>query len=80
MKKKLMPVILGIGVIFFGYVIGQDLKSANIVAKEYVVLSVYKGAVQVQELETGKKVQIYDDRLVRMALDGELKRGDIIKF
>lgn len=44
----------------------------------YKVLSVYKGAVQVQDVQTGQIHEIRDQQLVQQALQGSIKRGDLI--
>lgn len=49
------------------------------VYSEYKVVSVYKGALQVIDLSTGQKTSIKDNKLVKMALQGQIKKGDVIK-
>lgn len=49
------------------------------VYSEYRVLSVYKGALHVVDLSTGQKTSIKDNKLVKMALQGQIKKGDVIK-
>jgi hypothetical protein len=45
----------------------------------YKVVSVSRGQLHAEELSTGKIVSFDDQGLVRAALDGSLKRGDIIR-
>ena len=44
----------------------------------YRVVSVSRGRVQAEEVGTGKRVSFNDKKLVRAALDGSIKRGDVI--
>ncbi|MGG4456886.1 hypothetical protein ABEX29_01120 [Brevibacillus porteri] len=46
----------------------------------YVVTGVYAGAVHVVDRSSGKKVEIRDQTLVKRALSGQIKRGDVIHF
>ncbi|WP_425622470.1 hypothetical protein ACPT9H_17890 [Brevibacillus borstelensis] len=44
----------------------------------YRVVSVSRGRVHVEEVGTGKRVSFDDQKLVKAALDGSIKRGDVI--
>ncbi|GIO09693.1 hypothetical protein J31TS6_57210 [Brevibacillus reuszeri] len=45
----------------------------------YRVVSVSRGRLHVEELGTGKQLSIDDQQLVKAALDGSIKRGDVIR-
>ncbi len=53
---------------------------ANSVSSEggYRVVSVSRGRVQAEEIGTGKAVSFDDQQLVKAALNGSIKRGDVI--
>lgn len=44
----------------------------------YRVVSVSRGRVHAEEVRTGKRVSFDDQKLVKAALDGSIKRGDVI--
>ncbi|MFI8714711.1 hypothetical protein [Brevibacillus brevis] len=44
----------------------------------YRVVSVSRGRIQAEEIGTGRVVNLDDQNLVRAALDGTIKRGDVI--
>lgn len=44
----------------------------------YRVVSVSRGRLQAEEIGTGRVVNLDDQMLVRAALDGTIKRGDVI--
>ncbi|WP_103110489.1 hypothetical protein [Brevibacillus reuszeri] len=44
----------------------------------YRVVSVSRGRLHTEELGTGKQVSFDDQKLVKKALNGSIKRGDII--
>lgn len=44
----------------------------------YRVVSVSKGRVQAEDVATGESVSIPDQALVKAALSGKIKRGDVI--
>ncbi|GEC93861.1 hypothetical protein [Brevibacillus brevis] len=44
----------------------------------YRVVSVSRGRLQAEEIGTGRVVSLDDQKLVRAALDGSIKRGDVI--
>lgn len=44
----------------------------------YRVVSVSKGRVQAEDIETGEGVSFPDQALVKAALNGKIKRGDVI--
>jgi len=44
----------------------------------YRVVSVSRGRLHVEDLGTGKQVSLDDQLLVKAALDGSIKRGDVI--
>ncbi|ASJ55534.1 hypothetical protein BP422_19485 [Brevibacillus formosus] len=44
----------------------------------YRVVSVSRGRLQAEEIGTGRVVNLDDHNLVRAALDGTIKRGDVI--
>ncbi|MGF9907077.1 hypothetical protein [Brevibacillus porteri] len=44
----------------------------------YRVVSVSRGRLQAEEIGTGKIVSLDDQNLVKAALDGTIKRGDVI--
>lgn len=46
--------------------------------KGYRVLSVSQGKLHTEEVGTGKQVSFDDQGLVRAALEGSIKRGDVI--
>lgn len=45
----------------------------------YRVVSVSNGRLHVEELGTGKRVSLDDQQLVKAALAGSIKRGDVIQ-
>lgn len=44
----------------------------------YRVVSVSQGQLHTEEVTTGREVSFYDQNLVRAALNGSIKRGDVI--
>ncbi|PSK01058.1 hypothetical protein C7R93_01070 [Brevibacillus fortis] len=44
----------------------------------YRVVSVSRGRLQAEEIGTGRIINLDDQTLVRAALDGTIKRGDVI--
>lgn len=44
----------------------------------YRVVSVSRGRLHAEEVGTGKRVSFDDQKLVKAALDGSIKRGDVI--
>ena len=52
---------------------------AATVSGAYRVVSVSKGQLHAEDLATGRVVSFNDQSLVRAALDGSLKRGDVIR-
>ena len=44
----------------------------------YRVVSVSRGRLQAEEVGTGKRVSFDDQKLVKAALNGSIKRGDVI--
>ncbi|ASJ54845.1 hypothetical protein BP422_15495 [Brevibacillus formosus] len=44
----------------------------------YRVVSVSRGRLQAEEIGTGRVVSLDDQKLIRAALDGTIKRGDVI--
>ncbi|GED70916.1 hypothetical protein BRE01_46180 [Brevibacillus reuszeri] len=45
----------------------------------YRVVSVSRGRLHAEEVGTGKRVSFDDQKLVKAALDGSIKRGDVIR-
>ncbi len=45
----------------------------------YRVVSVNRGRLHAEEVGTGKRVSFNDQKLVKAALDGSIKRDDIIR-
>lgn len=83
-RNRVKGWVIGIGIIL-GAITALELThpspslSGASGAGIYEVVSVYKGAVQVRDKETGRIIHIKDQKLVRMALDGAIKAGDLIK-
>jgi|GEM_PF-5619815 len=69
-------------IVLFGlmYLAETDTPIAGAQSKSYEVVSVKKGAVQVIDKTTGEYTQLPDPELVAKALQGDLKRGDIIRY
>jgi hypothetical protein len=64
--------------VFLGFVAFADSGLGLGNKRSYEVVSVYRGAVQMIETSTGKPINVYDENLVEMALEGKIKKGDII--
>ncbi|GIM46278.1 hypothetical protein DNHGIG_18270 [Collibacillus ludicampi] len=76
MKKNIWAFLaIGLALLFF---LKGDI--SHIFSSEYEVVSVSNGAVQVVNVKTGVPTQIFDDQLVRQALNGEIKKGDLIRW
>lgn len=69
-----------IGVIVFLDVVTGGSFSNPSRFSQYEVISVYKGAVQVMDIGTGEYYQIYDKTLVKQAINGTIKKGDVIQL
>ncbi|WP_027417191.1 hypothetical protein [Aneurinibacillus terranovensis] len=55
-------------------------KATNLSANEYQVISLKKGTLYVKQVKSGELWAIHDQALIRKAIRGEIKRGDMIRL
>jgi len=69
---------VGVGIILTWLGGDSTLSFSNPLEVEYKVVSVYKGAVQLLNLDTGQMAQVFNEDFVKGVLSGAVNKGDII--
>ncbi|MGW9128122.1 hypothetical protein ACWGPW_24425 [Paenibacillus chitinolyticus] len=72
--KFSLAMILLAGIIFIGVRNQEQAPTA------YEVTGVHGGSLQVVERATGARAELRDSSLVKRALNGDIKRGDVIRY